>query len=163
MKKQIAFATLLAAMSMNANADALLYGTVTGGISDYGDDYDNDTLIGVRVGTGILPLFDIEAGLVDFGDVDESGTTIEASTKYLAVKPTLTLPLLDIYARAGFHQWDLDAGSASDDGTDLMYGFGFDYFLSDYVSLGASYTRYEFEDGELDGYELNATFHLDLL
>ncbi|QPL53760.1 MULTISPECIES: hypothetical protein [Vibrio] len=42
-------------------------------------------------------------------------------------------------------------------------GVGFDDFISDYFSIGASYTRDNIDDGEIDGYALNATFHLDLL
>ena len=165
-KKLLILTTLLAATSANVwAADSILYAGVTGGTSNYEDD--DDTLMGLRVGTGILPFIDIEAGIIDLGEVSDEGASLETSTKYIAVKPTLTLPLLDVYARAGLHQWEYDWSygglTDSDDGTDPMYGVGVDYFISDYISLGASYTRYEIEDGEVDGYELNATFYLDLL
>lgn len=161
MKKLLVISALLASTAANAG-DSFVYGGIVGGVSDLGDG-ESDTLIGVRAGTGILPLFDIEAGYLSLGGAEESGISVDVTTKYLAVKPTLTLGIVDVYARGGIHMWDMDikaAGiSASDDGTNLMYGVGFDYFINDFISAGASYTRYDMDGGEIDGYELNATFH----
>ncbi|ENC6729711.1 porin family protein [Vibrio navarrensis] len=167
MKQKILILTLLASTSMAAYADSILYGGVTGGSAHYGENFGNDFLYGVRIGSGILPFLDVEAGYMNLGQGENSGTTVDTSTKFVAIKPTFTLPMVDIYARAGLHQWDTDSKylnlTSSDDGTDAMFGVGFDYFISDYFSIGASYTRYNIDDGEIDGYELNATFHLDLL
>ncbi|MFA0252573.1 porin family protein, partial [Vibrio sp. 10N.261.45.A4] len=52
------------------------------------------------------------------------------------------------------------ASADSDDGYDLMYGIGVEYFVIDMISVGAGYQNFEVGDaGNIDSFTLNATFH----
>jgi opacity protein-like surface antigen len=156
-------ALMMATTSAYASSDSLLYAGAALGQTEFGDGAGSDTLMGVRAGTGILPFIDVEGGYMKLGELDGTGGA-SLSTVYVAAKPTLTLGIADVYARFGLHKWDVSGGSWSDDSTDLMYGIGVDYYLSDSLSVGASYTRYKFDgdtlDGEADAIAINATFHL---
>ncbi len=74
-------------------ADSWLYGGVMGGQNSLGNE--EETAMGIHVGTGILPLIGIEAGYWDLGSFDSVKyggrdlTNTDASTAYPAIKPSI--------------------------------------------------------------------------
>lgn len=164
---------LLALASTSANANTLIdlnsyfYTSAISGYYTYPTDEANntDTIAGLRVGARIHPIVDIEAGYVDLGeadDPDKSDGTLGLRTTYVAAKPTLPLGLMDLYGRVGLHNYRTSEKDATDtehdNSTDFMYGFGVDLVTAPNFSLGFSYTVYRFDNDEVDGYEMNATF-----
>jgi OOP family OmpA-OmpF porin len=65
---------------------------------------------------------------------------------------------LRAFAKLGLHAWELDAsvtssaGSASltNSGTDLFYGIGAKYALTDRVSIRAEFERFNIDSDEID-------------
>ncbi|MGY2575964.1 outer membrane beta-barrel protein [Vibrio sp. C8] len=158
MKKTLLALALIGA-STTAFADSWIYGGASVGQSDLNGK--TSTSMTVHAGTGILPFIGVEAGYTDHGDFDiAANQELSASSVYFALKPSIDFGPLHVYARAGAHSWDKEInGSKVDDGIDLMYGFGAEYFIMGPFSVGASYNNYELDNDNIDSFTLNATFH----
>lgn len=148
--------------------NAPVFATMTGGISDYEGVDDTSFTKGFLIGFTPVRMLDIELGYMDLGEVSLTddlfgAPTTQVKTFYLAAKPTLTVGLMDLYARAGFAHWNLDVKyngeTSSDSGNDLMYGAGIDFHLTDQVTVGVGYTTYEIDDSTVGSLEANATFN----
>ncbi|MDG3088175.1 porin [Vibrio hannami] len=158
MKKTL-LALALTGVATTASADSLVYGGVMFGQSDMGDE--SSTATSLHVGTGILPIIGIEAGYTDHGSFDTPlvGDTDVTST-FLAVRPSIDLGPLHIYARGGVHKWDFENSAVKDDGTDIMYGVGAEYFLFGPLAVGAGYNVYQLKDREdIKQFSISATIH----
>ncbi|WP_375750045.1 outer membrane beta-barrel protein [Vibrio sp. HN007] len=158
MKKTL-LALALVGMANTAAADSLLYGGAMFGQSDMGGD--SSTAASVHVGTGILPFIGLEAGYTDHGSFQLTpGIDTDVTSTFFAVRPSIDLGPLHIYARGGLHKWDLERGAINKDGTDIMYGIGAEYFLFGPLAVGAGYNVYEI-DGEdnIEQFSVSATFH----
>ncbi|SHF15748.1 outer membrane beta-barrel protein [Vibrio gazogenes] len=158
MKKTLIGLALLGA-STSALADSWIYGGASVGQSDFKGEHG--TAYNIHVGTGILPLIGLEAGFTKFQEIDVSPTNkTEATTGYFAIKPSIDFGPLHIYAKGGLHSWDEKVNGAKvDDGVDLMYGVGAEYFMMGPISVGASYQTYVMGDDDMKTFNLNATFH----
>ncbi|PJC87996.1 hypothetical protein CSW98_02425 [Vibrio sp. HA2012] len=149
----------LAGFATTASADALLYGGANVGHSDLNGETGTSST--VYVGTGILPFLGIEAGYTNLGSFDTAaGVETKATTKFVAVRPSVDLGPLHIYGRAGLQAWETETtGEPDDDGVDIMYGIGAEYFIMGPFSVGAGYEVYEMDNDEVETFTLNATFH----
>jgi hypothetical protein len=130
------------------DSEELDLGTIT-------EDFDGDDT-GFKVIAGFRPLewFAIEANYVDLGTASDTiaGVNVDVDTKGIDAFGVLFLPLpvVDVFLKAGFISWDLDAdvaglGSVSDDGTDLAYGVGAGIGFGNF-GVRAEYERFEIED-----------------
>ncbi|NOI24220.1 porin family protein [Vibrio mediterranei] len=169
MKKTL-LALALVGASTSAFADAWLYGGVSAGRADYNGN--SDTPMGFHVGTGILPIIGIEGGYWKHGNFD--GTSegkkgyAELGSWYAALKPSIDIGPVQLYAKGGLHYYNADYKdglSGNDSGTDFMYGVGAEYFVTDMLSVGASWQRFngvktKFDDKDLDSFTINATLHI---
>jgi hypothetical protein len=161
MKKTIIAFTLMAASS-TAFADSWIYGGAAVGQSSINSD--TGTSYTVHAGTGILPLIGVEAGFTSSGDIDTgSHETTDVSTIYVAIKPSIDLGPLHLYAKGGLHSWketvSLPSGDTDDDGIDITYGVGAEWFISGPISVGASYQNYKLDGDDMSTISLNATIH----
>ncbi|GAL25468.1 hypothetical protein JCM19239_3742 [Vibrio variabilis] len=172
MKKTL-LALALVGASTSAFADAWLYGGVSAGRAEYNGN--SDTPMGFHVGTGILPIIGIEGGYWKHGNYDMTDVTNGASgyaelgSWYAALKPSIDIGPIQLYAKGGLHYYNADyKGSlnGSDSGTDIMYGVGAEYFVTDMLSIGASWQRFNgvkttfSGDKDLDSFTINATLHI---
>jgi opacity protein-like surface antigen len=160
MKKTL-LALVLAGTSTFAVADAWIYGGANIGQASF--DSDSATTTGLHIGTGILPIIGIEAGYQNHGSAGFTDFDVDSSSSvYLAIKPSIDFGPLHVYGRLGAHSYDLSAETAinSDDGYDLMYGVGAEYFVFDMVSIGAGYQNYVMGKQNIDSFTLNATVHI---
>lgn len=157
MKKTLLAIALIGA-STAALADSWIYGGATVGQSSYkGEDGSS---YNIHVGTGILPIIGVEAGYTNHGDFDIGADEVSLSSMYLALKPSIDFGPLHVYAKGGLQSWDKEVnGSKVDDGVDIMYGVGAEYFFMGPFSVGASYNNYTIDDEDVDSFSLNATFH----
>ncbi|WP_038179817.1 outer membrane beta-barrel protein [Vibrio rhizosphaerae] len=158
MKKTLIGLALLGA-STSAFADSWIYGGASVGQSDFKGEHG--TAYNIHLGTGILPLIGVEGGFTKFEEIDVSpANKTKATSAYLALKPSIDFGPLHIYAKGGLHFWDEKVNGAKvDDGVDIMYGVGAEYFLMGPVSFGASYQTYVMGDDDMKTFNLNATFH----
>ncbi|GAL36584.1 hypothetical protein JCM19240_2653 [Vibrio maritimus] len=168
MKKTL-LALALVGASTSAFADAWLYGGVSAGRADYNDN--SDTPMGFHVGTGILPIIGVEGGYWKHGNFDNDSKTgyAELGSWYAALKPSIDIGPVQIYAKGGLHYYNADYKGGldgSDSGTDFMYGVGAEYFVTDMLSVGASWQRFNgiktkfSNDKDLDSFTINATLHI---
>ncbi|SHO58935.1 porin [Vibrio quintilis] len=157
MKKLLIGFALLGA-STSVLADSLIYGGASVGESEYKGEHG--TTYNVHVGTGILPILGLEAGMTKFEEVTVNSVKTEANTVYFAAKPSLDLGPLHVYAKGGLHSWDKkEDGTKVDDGLDIMYGVGAELSVMGPITVGASYQTYEMDGSDMKTYQLNATFH----
>ncbi|MBE3664863.1 hypothetical protein BOO35_06995 [Vibrio navarrensis] len=164
MKKTL-LALALVGTSSTAMADSWIYGGATVGQSDFKGE--SGTSYSIHAGTGILPIIGIEAGLTQHGtfDIDYSGTKHDTKLRsyYAALKPSIDVGPLHVWAKGGLHQWDKEVTGLSaqdDDGVDIMYGVGAEYFIFGPLSVGASYMNYTTDKDDVGTFSLNATIHL---
>lgn len=158
-KKTLVTLALLGASS-TASA-SLIYAGVGVGQADFrGDD---DIAYNLHVGTGLFPFpfMAIEGGYNNFGDFKVTGNKISATSMYAALKPSINFGPLHVYARGGVHSWKTEnsSGSKLDDGFDVMYGVGAEYFIMGPFSIGAGYHRYTLDNHDAKVLSFNATFH----
>ncbi|ELS0751246.1 porin family protein [Vibrio vulnificus] len=163
MKKTLLALALIGASS-TAMADSWIYGGASVGQSDYKGE--SDTSYSLHVGTGILPIIGIEGGITQHGTfgIDYSGTKRDTklSSYYAALKPSIDFGPLHIWAKGGLHSWDKEVtglSSSNDDGVDIMYGVGAEYFIFGPLSVGASYMNYTMDKDDVGIFSLNATLH----
>jgi OOP family OmpA-OmpF porin len=128
---------------------------------------DEDTAFSVFGGYQFNPYFGLEAGYADFGKIEAKGVgpALEADTAYLTAVGSL--PITDnfsAYAKAGFHNWNLDSelpglvSDSDDSGTDPTYGLGVQYRFTDHVALRGEYSRFEVEDADADLAQVQVRF-----
>lgn len=127
---------------------------------------EEDVFFSIGAGYSFNKMFAIEAGYVDLGEAEVSNTATGATASIGAdgfyFGPRLTLeitPQFEAYGRVGMFAWDAEAknslgDSASDDGTDVYFGIGAAYKISDKVSIGAEWTRYAYED-DVDDFDVD--------
>ena len=120
---------------------------------------EDDTALKLFAGyTFDLPMIDlsVEAGYVDFGEpeIDILGNELSINTTGFTLWGIAALDagLVDLYAKAGYIAWDVDAEilgvSDSADGSDLGYGLGAAF------GLGPVEVRGEYEVYDLDEFDV---------
>ncbi len=157
MKKTLLALALIGA-STTALADSWIYGGASVGQSNYKGETGSS--FNIHAGTGILPIIGVEAGYTKHGDFDFGATEVSASSVYLALKPSIDFGPLHVYAKGGLHSWEEQVNDKKvDDGLNIMYAIGAEYFFMGPFSVGASYNNYTLDDDNIDSFSLNATFH----
>ena len=113
-------------------------GTGTGSTDIDESDLDDDSGTKFYGGYQFTDRYALEGGHTDLGtfdfDVPFLGTG-DVEVDGLQVAGVASFPIKDkfsIFGKAGIYMWDADIsvpalGSGSDDGTDVMYGFGLNY------------------------------------
>lgn len=172
-KTSLSLAILLAAtLAATAahSADSGFFAEVGAGMTKVDTDVDNipgvsvddeDMFFSIGGGYSFNKIFALEAGYTDLGEAEISipqiaySATISADGFYFGPRLTLELsPKFEAYGRIGMFVWDgefkdSDGYSVSDDGSDIYFGIGAAYKISDQVSLGADWTRFTVEsDGD---------------
>lgn len=150
---------------MGASAGAMKY-DVCGDLAGLGSTSCDDKDTGWKLfgGYEFNANFALEGAWVDLGKVSASGPGGSASAESdgFAVVAKGTLPLGDqfgIFAKAGFFLWDVAGGGLAagidDNGTDLTYGVGAQYMLTDQFGIVAEWERYD-SGGDADLLSLGA-------
>ncbi|HIN74948.1 MAG TPA: porin family protein [Rhodospirillales bacterium] len=139
------------------------------------EGFDNPRGFEMFVGHDYSENISLEGSYVDFGDAKDNIApvwTISGDSLSLAVLAKAPISEeLTVFAKVGMHFWDAQLDEAgfgtllSDDGSDLLFGFGADYKANDSVSVGARYTRYNFDfDSETSSdvsiFSVNVAFRL---
>jgi hypothetical protein len=126
---------------------------------------EEDVFFSIGGGYNFTNMFAAEAGYIDLGEASISFSDVffgnykaTVSVDGIYFGPRLTFGVteqLDAYARIGLLAWDAefkdsDGFSASDDGTDVYFGLGAAWNISQQFAVGADWTRYATESGGED-------------
>jgi hypothetical protein len=127
---------------------------ISGGSSK--DDVLDETASGFKlaVGGSFSDSLDAEIAYVDLGTITIGPFDIEQSGLAASVSPVLKInDQASLFAKVGLFAWTFKVsdsfGSGEDTGTDLFYGFGFEYKISDKLGLIAEYEKYDVSDGDV--------------
>jgi len=189
--KKIAVGLLLAVPCFTAQAESFLSKdrfSVEGVVGYAEQDMDyfkkgNDLSFGVRTAYAPHKNVALEAGYLNFGEVDETyidsfGDTINdiVSSQAFTFGVKGMIPLksgFSLTARLGLAYWDVDAEyidtafpgqvfEYDDTGLDFYYGLGAQYAFNEHLYIGLDYTAMEmsadFEGVEIDNKVSNAAF-----
>lgn len=165
-------ATFSPALLADQRDDSGFY--IGGGIGfisiDEGDfDDDNDIPQGF-VGWQITPNFGVEAGYADLGSFSDSSASVE--TDGISLAATLRLPITErfaLFGKAGQFWWeaDFDVENLSDnfDDTELFYGVGLSFEVTDNIDFRLSYDRLDIDVGRrsIGPYIVNFKGELNIL
>ncbi len=88
----------------------------------------------------------IEAGWVDLGDMNEGGVT-DVETEGFFAGALGVLPIgedsgFSLHGKVGLYIWDQDINQASHDGTDIAWGVGAKYRITDLIGIQLDWERY---------------------
>ncbi len=120
---------------------------------------DEDTGFKIFGGYNFNQNFGVELGWVDLGEISVSGpggtATAEADGFQAAAVGILPInPQFSIFGKLGVYMWDAEVNapgiSASDDGTDLMFGVGGAFHFTPQLSIRAEWERFEVDDEDAD-------------
>ncbi|MDP9141217.1 MAG: porin family protein [Pseudomonadota bacterium] len=119
-------------------------------------------IAGIRLG----PILAIEGQYIDFGTAEDGDNRVDA-TGWTA-DAVVTLPLterINPYGKIGALFWEVDARtfgvtpfSGSDDGTDMTYGVGVNFGITQSIAMRTEYERFELDDTSVDLGSANLTF-----
>lgn len=158
-------AVLLGATALPAAAQGWYAGISVGTTSvDVCDDLvavgatscdDTDSGLKLYAGNEISRNLGVELGWVDLGKVTASGpggsAKVEVDGFQIAALGILPVnPRFSVFGKVGLYLWDVSAtgsgGSLSDDGSDIMFGLGLNWNLTQNLDL-----RAEWEQFDIDG------------
>jgi OOP family OmpA-OmpF porin len=176
--KKILLATALIAgmASQAAMADSAFY--VGGSVGQTEIDYaafpgltvtdDSDTSWKLFAGYNFNKNVALEFAYQDLGDstVDLSGVPVSVDGDAVSLAVLGKLPLgekAEVFAKLGVARLDanVDAagiGSVSDSESDVLYGLGFNYNVTDTVDVRLEWERMDFED-QIDTVSLGVSYH----
>lgn len=171
-------ASLLSLSALSANvfaADAGGYAGVSALSNSVDDSGLEDRTFGGEVfgGYRFNPNFSLEGFYANFGSFEEriGAGRVELDAQSFGARAVGSVPLSDaasIYARIGFQRWDGDVNATvgtqnliggEDSGTDLTFGLGAEYALSEKVSLRGGWDRYKLDDVDVDSANLGIKIH----
>ena len=137
------------------------------GVTNYSDDGFDESddgfkmLAGIRVNENMA----IEGNYMDFGRQEGPFHGIKSNIKIdgFGLAAVGILPLsneFDLFGKVGVFGWnaDLTVGSVStsDDGTDMLFGFGAAYHVSNQFSLRTEWEFIDIDGGDLDMLSIGA-------
>ena len=166
-------ALLLAVVTMQSHAESNGYVgfRISQAIVDESGIDGDDTGAKFFGGYKFNDYFAIEGGYYDFGDIIDSGSLTNPSSRLEIEGVSLAavgfIPASDNvswFGKIGIHYWDADTvGSIStplstNSDTDTFYGVGLDYVINDRWSLRGEIERYEVEDLDLNVGSVGVSF-----
>ncbi|QIA65515.1 outer membrane beta-barrel protein [Vibrio astriarenae] len=147
MRKISLFALMLVPLSANAFSPYNLGAQI--GIGSI--ESSNSTVKGINGSFRVHPYLSAEAGYIEHGNVSAFNGDVDASSFYLAAKPTYPIGRFELHAKAGLNYYDASLSSAnawesgSQSGIGLVLGVGADLFLMRQLSIGASLQSFGME------------------
>ncbi len=126
--------------------------------------FDDDTSFTLGLGYSFNKNFAIEASYIDFGESSDDIIpvwTLSADGLQLAAVGKIPFnEQFSGFAKFGFLSWDAELEEAgfgqiaSDDGTDVTFGFGAMFDATEKVSFNLLYQMYELDDVDVDNLSL---------
>ncbi|MEJ2463774.1 MAG: outer membrane beta-barrel protein [Candidatus Thiodiazotropha sp.] len=137
------------------------------GTANYSEANFDESDTGLNIYGGFLANENLgfEISYTDFGKEEGNYLGYDASVEVtgLGLSAIGFLPLsndFNLFGKVGLMAWDADIGlgpfSDSTDGSDLLFGFGATYQISDQFSLRGAWEFVDLDEGELDMLSINA-------
>lgn len=129
---------------------------------------DGDTGLKIFGGYKFSPNLAVEGAWVDLGDVTLSSGIGSASVgtdglEVAAVGIWPINPKWNVFGKLGLYMWDASVstgfGSVSEDGTDLMFGFGGTWNFAERISLRAEWERFDLDGEDADFLSVGVQFN----
>jgi len=129
---------------------------------------DEDTGLKIFGGFKANENFAIEALWADLGEVSATGPggTASISVDGFGIAAVGIIPLgerFGIFGKVGAFMWDASGGGAAsgvgDDGTDLMFGAGVSWNLTNHFGLRAEWERFDIDGDDVDFLSVGAQFN----
>lgn len=129
---------------------------------------DEDTGLKIFGGFKANEHFAIEGLWADLGEVSVSGPGGSGTVGVdgFGIAAVGIIPLNEkfgIFGKLGMFMWDLSGGgglsAASDDGTDLMFGAGVSWNLTEKLGLRAEWERFDIDGDDIDFLSIGAQFN----
>ncbi|MGR5117244.1 outer membrane beta-barrel protein [Vibrio astriarenae] len=147
MNKISLFAFMLVSLSANAFSPYNLGAQI--GIGDI--ESSSSTAKGINGSFRFHPYLSAEAGYIEHSEVNAFNGDVDASSWYVAAKPTYPIGRFEVHAKAGLNYYDASLSrdnaweSGSQSGMGLVLGVGADLFLMRQLSIGASLQSFGME------------------
>ena len=144
-----------------AQAEFILGASLTDTTAEEGSFDADDNSYKIFFGFRFLKFFGVEGEYVDFGEFEDGGANIEATAFSAYAVGALQIWRFDLFAKAGLAAWDseLSGGISRDEtGTDIAYGVGGAFRITDRVWVRAEWEVFEVDDADLDMASLGADF-----
>lgn len=131
---------------------------------------DNRTGWRAQIGTQINPIFSIEGGYLDLGDLNDGDFRLSSDGGFAAALVHVPLGTISPFAKIGNFWWDVDrdapgAGGPLDDalstsrsGNDMFYGFGVRIGEGPGLQLRVEYDRMEVDNADVDMGSVNLQY-----
>ncbi len=123
---------------------------------DQNDDFkDNRWSWNVHAGAQFNPVFSLEGGFLDFGDLNDGDFRLKADGTYAAALVHIPLGGVAPFAKIGQLWWDAELDGPGfldgrDDGNDTFYGFGVRFGDGPGPQLRLEYDRMALDDTDVD-------------
>jgi len=121
---------------------------------DIGDD--DDTAFKITGGYQINRTFAAE---VSYGSFFDKGGVELTGFELVGVASFPLGNKFSVYGKLGFLMWEADAGvGGSEDGTDLTFGLGVQYDVTNKLGLRAGWQRYDIDDTDADLFSIGLIY-----
>ena len=159
------FSWLLAGLQLHANADGLYFG---GGVyfseAEYQTLDDTDETLALLVGYNFIDsgfiMLSMELSAYDLGEYSDNGVNVDADAIGLAAVGTLPLgPFIELYAKVGSADVNIEINSNKFDDTETFQGAGVSLDLFDTIDFYLEYIEF---DTEIDSRSIGLGIRLDL-
>jgi hypothetical protein len=134
-----------------------------------GNDFEDDSsVLKAFVGGKFNSYIGVEAAIHDFNETSDGGFTSDISGQSLALVGFLPLTeSLELFIKGGNLWWknDIQFGSLKDsnDGTEIFYGVGANFYLNPNIAVRAEFERYEVELSSNEvGIDIDTTTDVDV-
>lgn len=131
--------------------------------------FDDPTSWTILAGYNINEYFAAEISYTDFGEADDDITpiwTIDADAVAAALVATYPInEKFGVFAKLGAISWDATLEEqgygeiASDDGTDLLYGFGLRYAISPAVDIVGQYLIADVDEDDISNLTIGLNYN----
>ncbi len=129
------------------------YAGATLGLASYDVMDDSDTAFNIFAGFFVNDALSVELGWANLGEVEKNTVSTEASAFHLSAVGVFSLQNdINLYAKLGLTNWDVDwessLASGSDSGSDVFFGLGIDYQVgaNSFARFGADWYSLDDED-----------------
>jgi hypothetical protein len=116
---------------------------------------EDDTTIKLTGGYQINQTFAAELSYGMFFDKDNAEVT---GFELVGVASFPIANKLSLFGKLGFLMWEAEFPGGSRDGTDLTFGFGVQYDLTNKLGLRAAWQRYDVDDSDADLFSIGAIY-----
>jgi len=165
-RKTLISSSLLAFTLAAGAAHAGGYVGASAGYTDFPSDFDGAGSFTANGGYQINDNFAVEAAYLYLGEAEDDVAPIwEAEVTGFNFSAVGILPVskkVDLFGKIGMFMWDVEISEegygklGSDDGSDLSFGLGAAFHVTQEFSVVAELQRMDVSDGDLDNFSVGA-------